>query len=84
MCQAIGAHLLIDDSLKYALQVAGDAGIEVLLFGTRGRFGVCLVAWSRLDCWCQPVRDSHIYTHTYRRLPLEPAATFLERQRRQR
>lgn len=33
MCEAIGAKLLIDDSLKYALQVAGDAGIEVLLFG---------------------------------------------------
>ena len=43
MCQAIGAQLLVDDSLKYALQVAGDAGIEVLLFGTRG--GVCWCVW---------------------------------------
>lgn len=33
MCEAIGAKLLVDDSLKYALQVAGEAGIEVLLFG---------------------------------------------------
>jgi hypothetical protein len=33
MCEAIDARLLVDDSLKYALQVANDSGIEVLLFG---------------------------------------------------
>ena len=33
MCEAIGARLLVDDSLKYALQVATESRIEVLLFG---------------------------------------------------
>jgi hypothetical protein len=33
MCEAIGAVVLIDDSLKYAIQTAEHAGIEVILFG---------------------------------------------------
>ncbi|GAB5037231.1 haloacid dehalogenase-like hydrolase superfamily protein [Nannochloropsis oceanica] len=46
MCQAIGARLLIDDSLRYALQVATEAGIEVLLFGD--------YAWNQPDSSLHP------------------------------
>ncbi|EKU21290.1 5 deoxy cytosolic type c protein domain containing protein [Nannochloropsis gaditana CCMP526] len=41
MCQAIKAQLLVDDSLRYAHQVAQDAGIPVLLFGD--------YAWNQAD-----------------------------------
>jgi uncharacterized HAD superfamily protein len=38
ICCEIGAHVLIDDSLEYAIDVAG-AGIPVILFDWEGKYG---------------------------------------------
>lgn len=51
LCRALGASVLIDDSLAYTREAAAD-GIQAILFDLDGKY-----AWNKIDHAYKPVHD---------------------------